>query len=106
MRYLTDNHTANIAIRRLSAKFFKKNLGNIEMGKRHNSNITKGSLAALRPGGQIVQQCESIAEFQAAYAYAWKIRRENPRGDGYDYRISARSAQGTVSVSLRREREE
>lgn len=76
------------------------------MGKRHNSNITKGSLAALRPGGQIVQQCESIAEFQAAYAYAWKIRRENPRGDGYDYRICARSAQGTVSVSLRREREE
>lgn len=70
------------------------------MKSKHNSNITKSGLAALRPGGQIVQRCESIAAFQAAYVYAWKIRREHPRADGYDYKIESNANRATVTVSL------
>lgn len=75
------------------------------MNSKHNLNITKPGLAALRPGGSIVQHCATIAAFQTAYNYAQQIRRQNPRDDGYEYVISSDSNMATVTVSLRRKKD-
>lgn len=71
-----------------------------EMNAKHNTTMTKEAIMALRPGGLLSQRCSSVAAFQSTLRNAYAVKKNNPRGDGYEYRITSDSIAATVSVSL------
>lgn len=66
-----------------------------------NEKLTAAALAGMRLGGHPkVFRCNSAAEYEAARQNAYYIRRNRPRPDGANYKISCSIKAMVITVSL------